>query len=193
MLAADDIDDAPVTAACDLGDDRIAIEAEERHRGGQHAGPLVVGFVQQLPSGASDHRMRASLAEMGGPHHGGERRVDRPLRVGEEGGDASQGLVGLGVEDVQDGADQQRVAGFFPVVPLLQRAFWVDQDIGDVLDVADLPLAAADLEQRIVGGRLRVRRIEQQHAAVPGSKARRQRPVLPLDVVDDGRARPGQQ
>ena len=100
MLAADDIDDAPVAAACDLGDDGIAIQAEERHGGGQHARSLVIGFVQQLAGRTRDHRMRAGLAEMRCPHHGGQRRVYRPLRIGEEGGNASQGLVGLGVEDV---------------------------------------------------------------------------------------------
>jgi hypothetical protein len=56
---------------------------------------------------------------------------------------------------------EQRVARLFPVVPLLQRTFGIDQNVGDVLDVAYLPLPATDLEQRIVGGALRVGRIEQ--------------------------------
>ena len=55
------------------------------------------------------------------------------------------------------------------------------------------PFAAPNLEQRIVGGARRVGRIEQQHAAEPRAPAGRQRPVLALDVVDDRRARPGQQ
>ena len=46
----------------------------------------------------------------------------------------------------------------------LERTFRINQDVGDVLDVADLPLAAADLEQRIVRGAGGVGRIEQQHA-----------------------------
>ena len=62
-------------------------------------------------------------------------------------------VLSLGIEDVQDGADQQRVAGLLPVVPLFERPFGIDQDVGDVLNVADFPFAAADLEQRIVGGR----------------------------------------
>ena len=94
---------------------------------------------------------------------------------------------------MQDRADQQRVAGLLPVVPALQRALRIDQHIGDVLDVANLPFAAADLQQGIVGGACRVGRIEQQNAAELGAPSGRQRPVLALDVVDDGRAGPRQQ
>ena len=85
------------------------------------------------------------------------------------------------------------MAGLLPMVPPLQRAFGIDQHVGDVLDVADFPFAAAHLEQRIVGGALRVGRIEQQHAAEPRAPAGGQSPVLALDVMDDRRARPGQQ
>ena len=137
--------------------------------------------------------MHAAFAEMRRRHHRAQRRLDRATRVGEEVGDASERLVRLGVEHVQDRADQQRVAGLLPVVPPLQRALGIDQDVGDVLDVADFPFAAADLEQRIVGGARRVGRIEQQHAAEPRPPAGGQRPVLALDVVDDRRAGPGQQ
>ena len=87
---------------------------------------------------------------------------------------------------MQDRADQESVAGFFPMVPLFQAAFGIDQDVGYVLDVAHLPLAAANLEQRVVGRGLLVGRIEQQHAAVSGAKAGGELPVLALDVMDDG-------
>jgi hypothetical protein len=60
---------------------------------------------------AGDDGMNAGLAEMGGLHHRRQRRLDRPLRVGQEGGDAGQRLVLLGIEDMQDRADQQRVRG----------------------------------------------------------------------------------
>ena len=126
-------------------------------------------------------------------HHRAQRRLDRALGIGEEVGDAGERLVRLGVEHMQDRADQQRVAGLLPVVAPLQRAFGIDQHVGDVLHVAHFPFAAADLEQRVVGGALRVGRIEQQHAAEPRPPAGGQRPVLALDVVDDRRARPGQQ
>jgi len=46
------------------------------------------------------------------------------------------------------------------MVPHFQRAFGIDQDVGDVLDVADLPFAPTDLEQRIVGGRFHIGRVE---------------------------------
>ena len=85
------------------------------------------------------------------------------------------------------------MAGLLPVVPLLQRAFGIDQHVGDVLDVPDFPLAAADLEQWVVSGALRIRRIEQQHIAEPRAPPSRESPVLALDVMDDGGARPGQQ
>ena len=138
-------------------------------------------------------RMDALRPEMGGGHHGAQRRLDRPLRVGEEVGDAGQRLVRLGVEDVQDRADKQRVARLLPVVAALQRAFGVDQDVGDVLDVADLAIAAAHLQQRIVGVRVRAGRIELQHPAEARAPARRHGPVLALDVVHDGAAGPGEQ
>ena len=79
------------------------------------------------------------------------------------------------------------------MVPLVQRPFWVDQDVGDVLDVANLPFAAAHLEQRIVGSGFCVGRVKEQHAAVPGAEAGGELPVLALDVVNNRRARPGQQ
>src|SRR3546814_4295013 len=47
-------------------------------------------------------------------------------------------LLFLRIEHMQDGADQQRVAGLLPMAPAFERAFVVDQDVGDVLDVADL-------------------------------------------------------
>ena len=99
--------------------------------------------------------------------------LDRPLRIGQEGRDAGERLVLLGIENMQDGADQQRVAGLLPVVAAFQRAFGIDQDVGDVLDVAHLMLAAAHLEQRIVGGRRGIGRIEQQHVAEAARASRR--------------------
>jgi hypothetical protein len=48
------------------------------------------------------------------------------------------------------------------VIAPLQRAFGVDQDVGDVLHVPDLAHAAPHFEQWVVGGRTRVGRVEQQ-------------------------------
>ena len=130
--------------------------------------------------------MYAAFAEVRRRHHRSQCRLDRATRIGEEVGDAGERLVGLGIEHVQDRADQQRMARLLPVVPTLQRALGVDQDVSDVLDVADFPLAPSDLEQRIVSSARRVGRIKQQHAAELRPPASGQRPVLTLDVVDDG-------
>ena len=94
---------------------------------------------------------------------------------------------------MQDGANQKGVTGLFPMIATFQRSFGIDQNVGDILDVAHLPFTAANFQQRIVGGRLCIGRIEQQDAAMPATKARGQGPVLALDVVDDAAARPGQQ
>jgi len=122
-----------------------------------------------------------------------QRDLEGACRIGEEVGDATQGLVFDGVEHVQDGAHQQRMAGFFPVVALLQCAFGVHQDVGDVLHVAYLVVAAPHFEQRVVCGRLRIGRVEQQAVAEAAAPAGGEVPVLALDVVDDGGAKPGQQ
>src|SRR5688572_16647627 len=45
-IILNEISDAPVAAACHLGNDGIAIEPEERHRGRKHAGPFVLALVQ---------------------------------------------------------------------------------------------------------------------------------------------------
>jgi hypothetical protein len=86
--------------------------------------------------------------------------LDRTPRIGQEGGNASQRLVGLGIEDMEDGADQQGMAGLLPVVPAFQRSFGIDEDVGDVLDVAHLPLALSHFEEWIVRCRRPVGRIE---------------------------------
>src|SRR3546814_8133724 len=90
-------------------------------------------------------------------------------------------------------SDLQAVAGLLPVVPPLQRPFGVDQDVADVLDVADLVGSLSYLEQRVVAGRARVGRVEQQAVREALSPAGRELPVLALDVVDDGGTGPGQQ
>ena len=148
-------------------------------------------YCALLPKVWSTIGVRA-IAKMPRRHHGPERALDRTPGIGQEVCDPGEGLVGFGVEDVQDGADQERVTGLFPVIAPFERPFRIDQDVGDVLDVAYLGVAAAHFEQRIVPGRSRIGRIEQQHAAEAGTPARRQLPVLTLDVVDDGRTRPGQ-
>jgi len=48
---------------------------------------------------------------------------------------------------VQDRSDQESVAGLLPVVSLVEATFGIDKDVGNVLDIANFPLAAPNLEQ----------------------------------------------
>ena len=105
--------------------------------------------------------MDAARTKMRRCHHRTKRRFDRAARIGEEVGDAGEGLVWLGVEHVENRADQERMAGFLPMVPPLQGSFRIDQHIGDILDVANLPLSATDFQQRVVGSAGGVGGIEQ--------------------------------
>lgn len=187
------IGDAPIAARRDLGHGRVTIEAEERHGSGEHAAALVLRLVQHLARGTGDDGMRAGLAEMRRGHHRPQGLLERMRRIGEEVGDAAQRLVLFHIEDMQDCADQQRMGGFLPVIAALQRALRIDQDVSDVLDVADLMDAAANFQQRVVGRTLRIGRIEQQAMGELCAPSGGQRPILTFDVVDDGRMWPGHQ
>src|SRR4051812_38331569 len=79
------------------------------------------------------------------------------------------------------------------MVAPLERAFRVDENVGDVLDVADFLRAATNLEQRIVARRAHIRRIKQQRVREALAPAGGQLPILALDIVDDGRAGPAEQ
>src|SRR5712672_158057 len=136
--------------------------------------------------------MRTAITEMRCRYHRAERDTDRSLGIRQKIGNPSQGLVLLCVTHMQDGPHQERVAGPFPVVTLFVRAFRIDQDVRDILDIANLPLTPTDLEQGIVGRRAAVGRIKQQHVSVAGAETRSQIPVLALDIVNDATARPSQ-
>ena len=79
------------------------------------------------------------------------------------------------------------------MVSSLERAFGIDEHICDILDIADFPFAAPDLEWRVVGGAVGIGRIEEQHAAEAGAPSGGQRPIFFLDVMHDRRTRPSQQ
>ena len=69
----------------------------------------------------------------------------------------------------------------------LERAFGIDEDVGDILDVAYLVVAAADLEQRVVGRADLDRSDRTGGSPKARAPAGGQLPILALDVVDDGR------
>ena len=90
--------------------------------------------------------MDAAFTEVCRRHHRSQCRLDRATRIGKEVGDAGERLIGLRIEHVQDRADQQRVARLLPVVAAFQGTLGVDQDIGDILHIADFPLATPNLQ-----------------------------------------------
>ena len=98
--------------------------------------------------------------EVIGRHHPAQRVGEGALRIGEEGGDAGERLLFLRIQDMQDRSDQQRMAGLLPMASAFERAFGIDQDVGDVLDVADLVRSLPHLEEWVVAGRARIGRVE---------------------------------
>jgi hypothetical protein len=188
----DEVADTPVASRRHLCNHGIAIEAEERHGGRQHARAFVLALVEEFTGRGGDHGMR-TISEMQGRHHGTERRFDGSLRIRQEIGEPGERLVGLRVQNMENGANQQSVTGLFPMIAPFKRAFGIDQDIGDVLDIAHFTVAAAHLDQRVVSRRCRIGRIEQQHAAETGTPAGGQLPVFTFDVMNDATARPCQQ
>jgi hypothetical protein len=48
-----------------------------------------------------------------------------------------------------DGADQQGMAGLFPVGPPFERPFPINEDVGDVLDVAHFPFTLSHFQRGI--------------------------------------------
>ena len=86
------------------------------------------------------------LAQMPRRHHPVQRHLKRACRIGQKVGDTAQRLVFACIEHVQDRADQQSVAGFLPMVAPFQRAFGINQDVGDVLYVTHFMRAASDFQ-----------------------------------------------
>src|SRR3546814_11679100 len=71
-----------------------------------------------------------------------------------------------------DGADEKRMTGLFPVRPSFERPFGVDENVRDILNVANLVHAPPDLQQRVIFGGSGVGRIEQQDVAEARAPAR---------------------
>lgn len=79
------------------------------------------------------------------------------------------------------------------MVAALERPFGIGEDVGDILCVAHLAVAFADLQERIVGRAGEIGRIEQEHGTEPLAPAGSQLEILALDVVDDRGMRPCQE
>ncbi|MNI39454.1 hypothetical protein D3C73_936360 [compost metagenome] len=187
------VGDAPITGRGRLRHDRIAVEAEERHRRGQDARAFVLRLVQHLPRRRRDDGMNHRIfrdAEMVGLHHPAQGVSEAALRIGQEAGDTREGLLLLRIEDVEDRPDQQGVAGFLPVAAPFERSFRIDEDVGDVLNVPHLVGTFADFQQRIVARRAGIGRVEHQAMREASPPSRGERPVLAFDVMDDRRTRP---
>ena len=86
---------------------------------------------------------------------------------------------------MQDRANQQGMAGLLPMIAALERAFGIDEDVGDILGVPYLAVAFADLEKRVIGRACLIGRVEQEHGPKARAPAGGQLEILALDVVDD--------
>ena len=61
VLGGNQVGDAPIAARCDFGHGRVAVQAEKRHGGGEHARSLVVRLVEHFAGGSGcDNRVSAS-------------------------------------------------------------------------------------------------------------------------------------
>ncbi len=74
--------------------------------------------------------------------------------------DSGQGLVWLGIEHVQYGSNQERATRLLPMVSLVERPIRIDEAVRDALDIPHLPFDPAYFGQWIVGGGVRIGRIE---------------------------------
>ncbi|MNI38874.1 hypothetical protein D3C73_930330 [compost metagenome] len=79
-FAIDQVADAPVATPGHRCDNRVAIEAEEAHRGREHARPLVLALVQQFAGGGGDHGMRSPVT-MRRRHHPAQGGFDRAFGI----------------------------------------------------------------------------------------------------------------
>ena len=102
-------------------------------------------------------------------------------------------LLLLSVEDMKDHTNKERVAGFLPMGTAFQCAFRINQNIGDILNVADFRGAFAHFQKWVVASASRIGRVEQKAVRESRPPTGRQVPILALDVVNHGRRCPGQQ
>src|SRR5690606_31086535 len=107
------------------------------------------------------YRMWPVIQMLGG-HHSMQCHLEGTGRIGEEVGDTTQGFIFTRVKHMQDGANQQGMRSFLPVVAALQRAFRVHKDLGNILHIADFMGTAPHFQQGVVRRRLGISGIAQQ-------------------------------
>ena len=161
MLAADQIGDPPIRSARHLGDDRIAVKTQKGHGGREYARALILGFIEQFLGRCCDDRMYTCFSQMAGGFHAVQCCFDPARRVRQKCSNACECLVFFCVKDMQDSADKKCVARLFPVVTPFKAAFGIDQDVCDILHIADFAFATPDLQKRIECGRSGIGRVEQ--------------------------------
>src|SRR5882762_4881467 len=127
----------------------------------------------------------SAIAEMRRREHRIQRRFDRARWIGEEVRDACERFVCLGIEDMQDRANQERMTGLFPMIAALERPFGINENVRDILRVTYLAVAFADLKQRIIRRARGIGRIESEHGPELRTPAGGQLEILTLDVVDN--------
>ena len=134
----------------------------------------------------------AIVAQMVRGHHDPEGFLEGAVGIRQKARDLRERLFFLGVENMQDGADQQSVAGLLPMGAPLQSAFRIDQNVRNVLNVANFVRAFADFQKRVVFGAAGIGGVEQKAMREFRAPPRCELPVLTLDVVNDGALRPTQ-
>ena len=125
-------------------------------------------------------------------HHDFQSALDGTRWIRQKVGHPRQRFVGLGIENVQDRANEQGVAGLLPMIAAFEGAFRIHQYIRDVLHVTNFFFAAPDLQQRVVGGGVVASWIKAEAVRESRAKPCGQLPVFSFDVMDDGRLRPGE-
>ena len=193
-----EIADLEVASAHIFRDQGIAIERQERDRGGKHRAALLVGPVQHIARGGRNNGMRCAIG-MGVGEHVLIERVDLAGGIGQRQRDIGQasGLAFglLRIKHVKHRAREKGMRGFRPMIDEA-LAFRVDEDGDEVLHVADLVQGAEpDFFEGIeAGAALRRARIEAQHRVLRmrGAPSGRQVPELGFLIVDDDAVGPGE-
>ena len=207
-LVIHEVEQAEIGGGGVAGDEGVAVEVKEGEGGGDHAAALAVGLVEQGAGGAGDYWVgtgglagegigpaAGSVLIVGAVEHLFESLLERTLGVAEQVHTTAQGLVGFGIEDVEEHPNQEGMGGAVPMVSP-SVAVGVDEDVGDDLGVPYFIGTEPDLFEGVVaGGAFLGGGVEAQAEAAELScaPARGEGPVLAFDVVHEHRMGPSEQ